>query len=141
MVDYEIPIKPRLCPRFKLVKIDETDQWDEDLVKACGGKIFGIYLYNENEVTHLCELPTSYYLHFLYNNPMNIVDPDTENDIDEILMEGENIYHSTSFIDNMDNKNTYEDVSVLKKEEYETDEAYNSLIEDVIEYYRCNHYL
>lgn len=51
---------------FRLVAIDETKHWREDIAVACG-KIFGVYMYNKNEHTYLCELAPSYTLIPLYS--------------------------------------------------------------------------
>jgi hypothetical protein len=48
-------IKPRV------VVIDETEYWDAELVQSAG-KIYGVYLYDENRHVHACELTASYEL-------------------------------------------------------------------------------
>jgi len=51
-------IKPRI------VVVDETEYWADDLA-AQVGKIYGVYLYDENRVVHCCELTPSYELNAL----------------------------------------------------------------------------
>ena len=45
-----------------LVKMDESEYWDASFVEQAG-KIYTYYVFNPNEVTHLCSLTGSYYLH------------------------------------------------------------------------------
>jgi len=51
-------IKPRI------VLVEETEYWCDDLAKQAG-KIYGVYLYDENRVVHCCELTGSYELNAL----------------------------------------------------------------------------
>jgi hypothetical protein len=48
--------------QINIVKFDETQYWTDEAFKAKVGKIFGVYLYNPNVVTHCCELTPSYEL-------------------------------------------------------------------------------
>lgn len=59
-------------PRFRLVAIDETDNWVDE-VKAITGEIQGVHLYDENAHTHLCEVTPSHWLEFLFNAPQNSI--------------------------------------------------------------------
>lgn len=48
---------------YRVVKIDETHAYiDEGLVERSGGKIYSVYIYNDQEQTHLCEITPSYWL-------------------------------------------------------------------------------
>jgi hypothetical protein len=51
----EVYIKPRV------IVLDETEYWDTALVEQAG-KIYGVHLFDANQVTHLCEFAGSYEL-------------------------------------------------------------------------------
>jgi hypothetical protein len=51
---------------FKVVVIDESRDWKEDILKRAGGKIETVYLYDANIETCCCEATPSYYLIPLY---------------------------------------------------------------------------
>ena len=53
-------------PHFKLLKMDETYMWDEEMV-AKVDKIFGIYLVDVSRSVYLCELQPNYEAYFLYS--------------------------------------------------------------------------
>lgn len=46
---------------FKVVLIDETEYWHEDIAKKAK-KIWKVYFYDASEQTHCCELTPSYWL-------------------------------------------------------------------------------
>ena len=48
-----------MSKRVNILLLDETEYWRSDIQKACK-KIFGVYLYSPDEVTHCCELTPSY---------------------------------------------------------------------------------
>ena len=64
-------------PVIKVVKIDETAYWCRDTVKAAG-RIFGVYVYDEQSVTYCCEMSPSYALHFVESQTSRVV-PDEMN--------------------------------------------------------------
>lgn len=69
---------------FRLVAIDETHHYtDEKLIKECG-KIFTVYFYDKNEITHLCELAGSHYLIPIYVYAENDVSDETKDELDSI---------------------------------------------------------
>ncbi len=70
----------RIYSKFKVVEIDETHYWADDIV-AKAGKLFGVYLYDERVQTFMAELTPSYCLTFLYTNTENHVDDDTHEEI------------------------------------------------------------
>jgi hypothetical protein len=51
-----------MSKRVNILLLDETEYWRSDIQKACK-KIFGVYLYSPDEVTHCCELTPSYECH------------------------------------------------------------------------------
>lgn len=56
----------KLAPDFRLVAIDETRYWSEEITKHTG-RIAAVYLINFAEVTHCCEITPSYWAEFVCN--------------------------------------------------------------------------
>ena len=78
---------------FKLVAIDETTHWREDIATACG-KIVGVYMYNKNEHTFLCELAPSYSLIHLYS----FAEREISDAIEEELMNGDSLSNDATYV-------------------------------------------
>ena len=78
---------------FRLVKIDETKHWREDIAVACG-RIFGVYLYNKNEHSYCCELTPSYTLIPLYSYAENEI----TDEIAEELMNGDSLCNDVTYV-------------------------------------------
>lgn len=57
--------KQKVIPRdTRIILLDETKYWDEKYLKEMGvEKVFGLYFYDYNSVTHLCSLSGSYLLY------------------------------------------------------------------------------
>ena len=51
-------------PIIKVLKIEETEYWCEDIVRRAP-RIFGVYLFNASESVHCCELTPSYDCRFV----------------------------------------------------------------------------
>ena len=81
----------RIYSKLKVVEIDETHGWSDDIV-AKAGRLFGVYLYDERVQTFMAELTPSYCLTFLYTNTENHVDDDTH----EEIMNSEN--HESTYL-------------------------------------------
>ena len=61
--------KGKTMPKFKAVKVNETQHWNEEFRKKFGiTKIFGVYVFNPNEATNCCELTPSYELNFVHSD-------------------------------------------------------------------------
>jgi hypothetical protein len=87
--------------RFKVVKLDETHNYlDKQLVKKCG-KIYGVYLYDENERTFCCSMSPDYWCMFLYAVAENEIDDDTDQELIETNCGGQDHYFSCQDIDNL----------------------------------------
>lgn len=75
--------------KFRVLLLDETENWQEDIVKAAGGQILGVYLYNPNSVTHCCELTPSFDLIFMNSVPLEYPEDETARDVLQMdLLEG-----------------------------------------------------
>ncbi len=127
-------------PKFKVVRINETSNWREDIAKKAG-KIFGIYLYDESRTTNCCEVTPSYEMHFLNSMAETLSDDDEEREIQldeieegDIHTERVRYFHSVSIdkLSDKDKGNVYSEGYDIDKEEYETEEDYRSLVEDTI---------
>jgi hypothetical protein len=78
---------------FRLVSIEETRNWREDIAVACG-KIFGVYMYNANEQTFCCELAPSYTLIPLYS----YAEKEITDEIAEELMAGDSLCNDITYV-------------------------------------------
>ena len=63
--------------QFKIVKINETPMWAESMQKRAG-KLTGVYIYDDGEQTHCCELTPSFWLEFIQTEPENYPEDDQE---------------------------------------------------------------
>ena len=70
--------------KLRLILLDETKGWREDIQKACG-KIFTPYMYDENQTVNLCELAPSYTLYPLPSFAENEI----SDEMHENLMDGD----------------------------------------------------
>ncbi len=68
--------KPRIATHFKVVAIDETQGWSDEIVKEAG-KVFQVYLFDESTCVNLCEITPSFRLVPLYFTTENRVSDDT----------------------------------------------------------------
>jgi hypothetical protein len=132
-------------PNFKLVKIDETSFWEDEELKSKAKKLYGIYLYNENLQVNVCDPRPCYEMHFIETVAETIPEEDVErNDfLEEIEQADANTdevsYKYCSDIDSLD-KNcnvSYSDYEP-SKEEYETEDEYYNLVQDLICEYKGN---
>lgn len=55
-----------MLPRYRVITIDETHNWDESIT-AITGRIAGVYLVNFAECIHICSLEGSYWAEFICN--------------------------------------------------------------------------
>lgn len=130
----------QILPDFYYVKVDETEQWREDLQKKAG-KIYGIYLIDKNRIVHAASLQGSYEAHFIENFIKN-----SDNFEEEELTELEKMTNSDENIRYFNEGMTFEEEKsandIVDKEELieasNSEEEYNEIIEKLIEYYRGN---
>lgn len=146
-----------LPPRFKLVALDETHCWSDEVV-AVTGRIQGIYLYDESRAIHCAELTPSYWLLFLYNVSENPIG-DYEGDENPMVpgfdsateFEHENggehgIYVHCSSIDRLASEFKYDCGPVdeqllaeyLAADEADREKLYQDMEEGFREHYLCN---
>ena len=121
-----------LTTEFRVVAIDETRYWSEEIQKACG-TIKAVYMYDSSVTTNLCEITPSYELTPLYYI--------TENDISDELHgemaseDMESIYMHCNVVDDLESIETENGFDFESSE----DEEYKDGFEEVREYLNCNH--
>ena len=59
----------RITTDIRVIEFDESEHWRDDILKACGGKITTVYMFDANQFTNCCELEPSFYLVPIYSNP------------------------------------------------------------------------
>jgi hypothetical protein len=130
--------KRETLPHFYAVKLDETENWRDDIQEKAG-KIWGVYFYDKSEITHLASIQGSYYLYWLYNIVENYenFDEDELSEIENLSIDDSDMYvhENTKFDDEEDLE--WEEKEL--KEAIESEENYNELIETVREYLKGNH--
>ena len=91
--------------KFKIVKIDETSQYDDkEFVKRCG-KIYGVYMYDGNR--HSCSWSpiTNYYITLLYSVAKNgLSEEDRQRLYDADIENLGGSYMPSSYIDGIKSK-------------------------------------
>jgi len=135
----------QVLPNLIVVKFDETKNWREDIQEKAG-KIFGYYLVDMSEITHCAELTGSYYCHFLYNRVDNldsfaVNDSEYSDELFEIEDGGlndQNIYVSEFTKFNIVADSYCKKFKEDEMKEFLEEENYQELLDDAIEYYKCN---
>ena len=119
---------------IRVVAIDETRHWTEELQKVCG-TIKTVYMYESSVVTRLCEPTPSYYLTPLYYVIENEVSDEVWEKVNENLVHEEPKYMHCRVVDDL------ESISSEQELEFESSESeeYNSHFEEVREYLNGNH--
>ena len=125
---------------FNVVKIDETRDWIDPIKEH--GPIWSVYFYDPNQVTHLCELTPSYYLHFLYYTTDEPPPENIQDDIETVLFSygDKNIYVHCHGIPPTITSETFELDEDLDDEE-DDDEgsaAYRAAEYEAMEYWQGN---
>lgn len=129
--------KTRIYSRLKLVAIDETQYWKDDIV-AKTGKISQVFLYDERVHTHLCEVTPSY---SLTSVGYFVTEKQVDDDTYEVLMtEGidhDGIYLHTYEVDAMKGKVDLRGSNIRFRNS--ESKRYMENFEDVREQCSCNH--
>ena len=121
---------------FRLLAIEETRNWREDIAVACG-KIFGVYLYNKNEHSYCCELTPSYTLIPLYSYAENEI----TDEIAEELMNGDSLCNDVTYVhvSIVDKLKTKAAPANLNGNYYKNGgRKYREIMENAEEYLKCN---
>lgn len=67
-------------PSLRLFVRDESKGCTEDFLKRCGGKLFGVYIFDENLHVHCAEVTPSFEMEFLYFEPARFPEDDSNRD-------------------------------------------------------------
>jgi hypothetical protein len=126
--------------KLRLILLDETKGWREDIQKACG-KILTPYMYDENQHTYLCEGRPSFTLYPLPSFAENeISDEMHENLMDGDAENQESIYMHVSVVNSMTTKVANFSHHLDGGLRYVASEGkkYKQIIEAAEEYFRGN---
>lgn len=127
--------KQRITSRFKVVAIDETNAWSEDIV-AKAGKIEQVYLYDERVETFLCEMTPSYRLIPLYFVTEHRVDDDTHEEMMRQPSEDTYIHvHAVNAMKTIDLRKYNVNVRFTSSES----KLYTDALDAAVEYFQSNH--
>lgn len=139
------------APDFRVIAIDESEYITDPAILEKAGRVFGVYMYDKNEVTHCCEITPSYCLYPLYNSWEKSGDDyyeEHEAERDEIeddlrLRDYDVTYMYCYSVDALEQKLKgeqfrYHILGDFGGREGMTDEQYNELRDRAEEYCRCN---
>ena len=126
--------------KLRLVLLDQTTHWRDDIKQACG-KIFTPYMYDENQHTYCCEITPSY---TLYPLP-SFSEKEISDEIYDELLKGDSentepIYMHVSDVDKMKTKEAKFSHTLEGGLRYYNSEGkkYRDIIEAADEYFRGN---
>jgi hypothetical protein len=133
----------KILPKIGAVRIDETQYWSDDVQEKVD-KIYGVYLFDKNQHTHLCELTPSYCLWYMgfavYADGLDadelceLEDDMRSNDYSEPVT-----YMHCSAVDKMDAENFDWDFNVDHENyDYDDEDSYRDMIDDMMEAYSGN---
>jgi hypothetical protein len=120
---------------FKLVKIDETQYWSDE-IKERVGKLYGVYLIDTNAHTYCCEVTPSYCAYFLYTT---YDDPDDMDDLEAEAFD-EMIRHADFNAADVSYFHVYsvKEFAYDFGEESHDEDDYKTVLDDVLEYCNAN---
>jgi len=137
---------PDLKPKFVFLRMEETSFWDKKLLEEKRiDRVYSVYLYDENEVTYLCEITPSYalyYCDFCFEMAEGAEDY-SEEAYDFLLegsagMESDTSYVKCSCVDRMTEKDRSIEGYDVKPYSDMNDEEYADLVDEIIGDYRSN---
>ena len=134
-------IKKPTLTNIQVIEIDDTRFWTPE-IKSKVDKISTVYLYDKSVVTNLMEITPSYELRPLYYNVTYRADQERdeaiEEEIDSNFRNEEIIYVHCSDTEKL----VHADMSRMKNNKRfvgRRSRAYIRFIEELVEYYTCNH--
>jgi len=133
-------------PDFKIVYLDQTSNWLESIRDQLkGGRIWAVYLFDKNQITHCCELTPSYALHFIRDEGEMGDGTDIDEKLQDEIQGADNCtdvdYFHCRIIDLLP-EDRFADVS--HNEDYDPakhdnkEEWYKDELEHALDYARCN---
>lgn len=141
----QIEEKPAIEPDFRVIRFNETKDWSEDIVaRTKGGKIWSVYVFDKNQVTHLCEFSPSYCFHFIEDYAEMDGGEQSPDDLHDEIQSAETpavMYMHCSDIDDTPEEKMPKIVldAPYDPEKHRTrEEWYEAELESALEYARCN---
>lgn len=129
-------------PCFCAVMIDETGGYvgSEDLIDRCGGKIYGVYVYDRNEVTHICSFTPSYLLYYIESVGEVFIEDDDHDTLEEANRENHADYFNCSTIDQIASEypNRHSILQDFSEPDMPLEITYDDALEGTLEYARGN---
>lgn len=134
------------CPDFWVIRIDETHHWQRDFLQENKiEKMWTVYLVDRRSITHCCEGPGSYCLHFVEHCPETEhgiqISDEVDGEIRSHFNEDVSYVKASEFDGHMwrdrERARQYRP-NEITSDMYEDDQGYNQIIDDLMEYYRGN---
>lgn len=127
--------------QWKIVAIEETHYWCEDIV-ARAGRLFGIYMFDANRYVYCCEITPSYEMYFIETVHEKC---HGEGGVHEEVLENDFVDRPTADYFHCNNVNAMDPKWIVEfpkhDVEYETDEAWEEERESMLEFLRGNQYV
>ncbi len=128
---------------FQIVEVDETRDWSDEIRKQVG-KIYTVYLYDKSATTNCAELTPSYELITLYYTTEfapHKYSEKVEETIQETFSKTEDpiVYMHCSDVAKLIHADVSQLTSLNKRVTGRTSKFYQDLVEEVTEYFTCNH--
>jgi len=92
-----------IIPNVNAVALETTQYWERELAEKAG-RIFEVYLYDENRHVHACSFRAMYELHWADVYPENRLDGEDHFDLYNHALERGVSYHAVSEIDALKEK-------------------------------------
>ena len=132
----------KIKTHFKLIIMDETEEWVGCPLKVASGKIYTAYLYDARRGVHLADIRPCYEMYPLYLvTEKHLSDGDNEELVNEFSKTQESIYHYCAGIDQYASSHEVVDQGEESHEvdiDEEADSAYYAIVEKSIEQAKCN---
>lgn len=55
-----------IAPNWRVLRLNESEHCNPEFLARCGGKLWGVYVYDSNSVFHYCSPEKLYQLHLVY---------------------------------------------------------------------------
>ncbi len=73
---------------FIAIKLNESLYANPEFLHNCGGKLYGIYIYDDSSITHCCELTPSYWFQLIQYISETIPESETKaEELNNVLMD------------------------------------------------------
>ena len=133
----------KILPKIGAVRIDETSYWSDDVQEKVD-KIYGVYLFDKNRCTRLCEFTPSYCLYYMgFAVYAEGLSDDERIELEDEMMGNDHsepiTYMHCSRVDKMPEENFDWDFDYDANDfDFSDDDSYQDLIDEMIEGYSGN---